>query len=129
MVDSPLLSYIDVQHANFLLPIFTVGEARELGRRYTCSDELAPLWDELAERVSRRLLELAHAPVENEAPVLEKPVQPEEHVELEAPMQGTEQATVDFTNLSDIESNHSGDMVTRKTMTIDRFVLDARQIA
>ena len=51
-VDSPLLSYIDVQHANSLPPRFTVGEARELGRRYTCSDELTPLRDELAEHVS-----------------------------------------------------------------------------
>ena len=55
LVDSPLLSYIDVRHANFLPPKFTVGEARELGRRYTCSDKLAPLWDESMERVSQRL--------------------------------------------------------------------------
>ena len=27
IVDSPLLSYIDVRHANFLPPNFTVGEA------------------------------------------------------------------------------------------------------
>ena len=32
LVDSPLLSYIDVRHANFLPSRFTVGEARELGR-------------------------------------------------------------------------------------------------
>ena len=43
LVDSPLLSYIDVQHANFLQPKLTVEEARELGKRYTCSDELVPL--------------------------------------------------------------------------------------
>ena len=55
LVDSPLLSYIDVRHANFLPPWFTVGEARDLGWQYTCSDELAPLRDELTERVSRRL--------------------------------------------------------------------------
>ena len=55
LVDSPLLLYIDVRHANFLSPKFTVGEARELGRRYTCSDELAPLQDESVEHVSRRL--------------------------------------------------------------------------
>ena len=63
LVDSPLLSYIDVRHANFLPPKFTVGEARELGRRYTCLDELAPLWDESAKHVSRCLRELAHAPI------------------------------------------------------------------
>ena len=55
LVDSPLFSYIDVRHANFLPSRFMVGEARELGQRYTCSDELAPLRDESAERVSRRL--------------------------------------------------------------------------
>ena len=73
LVDSPLFSYIDVRHANFLPSRFMVGEARELGRRYTCLDELAPLRDESAERVSRRLRELTHAPVENEAPVQEEP--------------------------------------------------------
>ena len=31
LVDSPLLSYIDVQHANFLPPRLTVGKARDLG--------------------------------------------------------------------------------------------------
>ena len=54
LVDSPFLSYIDVRHANFLPPRLTVGEARDLGPRYTCSDELAPIKDESAECVSRR---------------------------------------------------------------------------
>jgi len=66
LVDRPLLSYIDVRHANFLLLRFIVGEARELGRRYTCSDELTPLRDESMECVSRRLRELAHKPVQEE---------------------------------------------------------------
>ena len=74
MVDSLLLSYIDVRHANFLLPRFTVGKARELGRRYTCSDELAPLRDESVERVSLCLRELTHEPVQEEVPVQEEPV-------------------------------------------------------
>ena len=69
LVDSPLLSYIDVWHTNFLPPKLTVGEAHEFGRRYTCSDKLAPLRDESAQRVSRRLQELAYVPVEEEAPV------------------------------------------------------------
>ena len=60
LVDSPLLSYIDVRYANFLPPKLTTGEAREFGRRFTCSDELAPLRDESAERVSQRLREIAH---------------------------------------------------------------------
>ena len=52
LVDSTLLSYIDVWHANFLLLRLTVSEAHDLSPRYTCSNELAPIWDELAERVS-----------------------------------------------------------------------------
>ena len=64
LVDNPLLSYINVRYTNFLLPTLTTGEARDFGRRFTCSDELAPLRDEFAERVSRRLRELAHEAVQ-----------------------------------------------------------------
>lgn len=52
LVNSPLLSYIDVRHSNFLPPRFTVGKARDLGPWYTCSDELALVLDESAKRVS-----------------------------------------------------------------------------
>ena len=72
LVDSPLLSYIDVRYANFLPPKLTTGEAREFGRRYTCSDELAPLLDESAERVSRGLRDLAHEAIQQEDPVQEQ---------------------------------------------------------
>ena len=71
MVDSPLLSYIDVRYANFLSLKLTTGEAREFGKRYTCSDELAPLQDESAERVSWGLRELAHEAIQEEALVQE----------------------------------------------------------
>ena len=64
LVDSPLLSYIDVRYANFLPPKLTTGEARDFGRRFTCSDELAPLRDESAEWVSRRLRERAHEAIQ-----------------------------------------------------------------
>ena len=60
LVDSSLLSYINIRHANFLLPKFTVGEARNLGPQYTCLDEFAPIRDEFAERVSFRCREQAH---------------------------------------------------------------------
>lgn len=106
-----------------------MGKARELGSRYTYSDELAPLRDELVERVSWHLWELARAPVDEEALVQEELTQPEEPIEPEAPAQVTEQVAVDITNLFNTESDRSGDMVTRKTMTIDRFVLGARQTA
>ena len=74
LVDSPFLSYIDVRHANFLPPRLTVGEAHDLGPHNTCSDELAPIKDESAERVSRRRRELAHQQVEQGNP---PPVEPE----------------------------------------------------
>ena len=92
-------------------------------------DELTPLRDELAEQLSRHLRELAHAPVENEAPIQEEPAQPKELVELENPTQGIKQVTGEFVNFSDTEFDRGGDMVTRKTMTIDRFVPEARQTA
>ena len=68
LVDNPLLSYIDVRHANFLPPKFTVGDDRDLGRCYTCSDELAPIRDESAELKSRRLRERAYEAIEQEEP-------------------------------------------------------------
>ena len=63
IVDSPLLSYIDVRHTNFLPPNLTLGEARDLGLHYTCSNELAPIRDELAEAASRYLRKRAHEAV------------------------------------------------------------------
>ena len=76
LVDSPLLSYIDVRHANFLPPKLTVGEARDLGPWYTCSDELVTVRDESAKRVSQN--RQIHVLVEPEAPIeLEAPVEPE----------------------------------------------------
>ena len=75
IVDSPLLSYIDVRHANFLPSSITVGDARDLGLRYTCLDELAPIRDESAEAASRHLRERAHEAVQREA-VPAKPANP-----------------------------------------------------
>ena len=73
LVDNLLLSYIDVRYANFLPPMLTTGEARDFGWCFTRSDKLAPLRDESAERVSRRLRELAHEAVQQEGPVQEQP--------------------------------------------------------
>ena len=74
IVDSPLLSYIDVWYVNFLPPKLSIGEAREFGRRFTCADELAPLRDESAEQTSRRLREIAHEAIQQEGQVQEQPV-------------------------------------------------------
>ena len=84
--------------------------------------------DKYAERVSQRLRELAHEPVQEEVPVQE-PAQPEDPVEPEAPIEEAEQFVVDITDLLDNEPFLSKDMVTRKTMTIDRFVPGVRQAA
>jgi len=125
LVDNPLLSYIDIWHANFLPPKLTVGEARALGKRYTCSDELVPLRDESAERVSRRLRELAHEAIQEEV-LVQEPAHPEDPVEPEAFIEEAEHFAID-TNLSATDSFLGEDMVTRKTKTIDRFVPGARQ--
>ena len=69
LVNSLLLSYIDVQHANFLPQQLTVGEAHDLGPRYTTSDELTPMKDASVELVSQNCR--VHVPVELEAPIQE----------------------------------------------------------
>ena len=126
LLDSPLLSYIDVRYANFLLPKLTTGEAREFGKRYTCSDELAPLRDESAKRMSRRLQELSHEAIQEEA-LVQEPAQPKNPVEPEAPVAEVEHLALEATNLSAIDTLLGEDMVTRKVMTIDRFVFGVRQ--
>ena len=122
LVDSLLLSYIDVMHANFLPPRLTIGEARELGKRYTYSDELAPLQDEFVERVSRHLRELAHKAIHEV--LVQDSAHPKDLVELEAPVVEAEQFVTD---LPATDSLPREEMVTRKTITIDHFVPDARQ--
>ena len=122
LVDNPFLSYIDILHANFLPSRLTISEARELGKRYTCSEELAPLRDESTEHVSRRLRELAHKAI-HEVPVQES-AHPEDPVELEAPVVEAEQFVTD---LPATDSFPREDMVTRKTMSIDCFISGAWQ--
>ena len=51
-MDSPLLSYIDIRHANFLPPQLIVGEARDLGPWYTASEEFTLVRDSSAKLVS-----------------------------------------------------------------------------
>ena len=107
LVDSPLLLYIGVRHASFLPPRLTVREAWDLDPRYTCSDELALIKDESAERVSRCCRELAHQQVEQGNPPSAEP---------EAPAQ-EEEVAVESVHSSGAES----EMVTRKVMLISRF--------
>ena len=95
-----------------------------MGKRYTCSDELAPLRNESKERVSRCLRELAHKAI-HEVPVQES-AHPKDPVEPEALVEEAEQFAIDVTDLSATNSFPCEDMVTRKTMTIDRFVPGAQ---
>lgn len=110
LVDSPLLSYIDVWHANLLPPFLTVGEARDLGPYFVRAKSLAPIKDTLAKTVSRNYA--VHQPIE-------RPVGP-------APIQVVELAAAKSVHSSGAESDPSEDeMVTRRAMTIDHFVLGA----
>ena len=54
LVGSPLLSYIDVRHANFLMSSLTIGKARDLSPRYTIAEDRAPVCDESVEPQSPR---------------------------------------------------------------------------
>ena len=74
----------------------------------------------------RRLRELAHKAVQEEAPVQE-PAHPEDPVEPEAPVEEAKQFAVDITDLSDTEPYLSENMVTRRAITVDHFVPGARQ--
>ena len=103
---------------NFLPPKFTVGETRDIGRRYTCSDELAPIRDESAELASRRLQERAHEAVQREDPA--KP---------EAPVQEAEHAAAESSDSSRMHSVFGEEMVTRKTLTVSHFIPSARPVA
>ena len=62
IVDSPLLSYIDVRHRGFLPPGLTVGEARDLGPRLIRLGSLLPVRDESTDSVFQGRVE--HIPVE-----------------------------------------------------------------
>ena len=120
LVDSPLLSYIDVRNSSFLPKRFSVGEARDLGPRYICSDERQPLRDESAERVSRALRERAHQQIEQQ-----DPAQPEVPEEAEEPAQAVRDAAAEQVDSSGTESDQGREMVTRRAMTIGRFVAGA----
>ena len=120
IVDSPLLSYIDVRYVNFLPPKHTTGEAREFGRRFTCADELAPLRDESAEQASRRLREIAHEAIQQEGQAQEQPIP-------ENPAAVPQQQVTEVAALLAEAIQPSGRMVSRKVMTIERFMPSARQ--
>ena len=103
LVDNPLLSYIDIRHANFLPPSLTASEARDLGPRYTTAKDLAPVWDKSTEHVSQS--RKVHVPVE-ELDTLAHIAEPEV-----------------------AEANQDVAMVTKRKMTINRFLRDTHPMA
>ena len=106
LVDSPLLSYINVRHANLLPPSLTVGEARNFGPRFVKVGSLEPVRDTSAETVSRN--RSIHQPIE-------RPEDP-------APIQVAELAAAESVHSSAEFDLGEEEMVTRWVMTIDRFV-------
>ena len=115
-MDNPLLSYIDVRHTNFLPPNFTVGEARDIGLRYACSNELVPIRDKSAEVASRYLRECALEAVQQEV----VPAEPE------APVQEAEEEAIKSSDSSWMHTVPE-EMVTRKTLTVSCFIPSASQ--
>ena len=97
LVDSPLLSYIDIWHANFLPPSLTIGEAQDLGPCYTTVEDLTSLRDESVKHVSRSRKD--HIPVEGD----------------ETQVQATESEAT--------EAEQNVETVTRRKMTMDQFFL------
>ena len=53
LVGSPLLSYIDIRHPNFLPPNLTVGEARDFGPQIVRAESLVPVKDDTTNLVSQ----------------------------------------------------------------------------
>ena len=100
LVESPLLSYIDVWHANFLPSSLTIGEARDLGPHYTTAEDHALVRDESAERMSQ--CRKVHVPVK-ESEALAQP-----------------------TKLKAAEAHQDAELVTRRKMTVDCFLLGTR---
>ena len=61
LVDSPLLSYFDVRHPNFLPPNLTIGEARDFGPRLVRVESLVPVRDDSANSISHN--HTVHRPI------------------------------------------------------------------
>lgn len=73
LVDSLLLSYIDVWHKKFLPPAPTTGEAQDLSPHYTTANDIVPVRDESTKCVSQNCKR--HEAIgrsETAAPVAEK---------------------------------------------------------
>lgn len=69
-------------------------------------------------------------PVQSKAPVQPKvPIEPEASVESEAAIQEAEETTVESVSALETESDQGHGMVTRRMMTISRFMPSTRPAA
>ena len=110
LVDSLLLLYIDARHANVLPPQLIIGETRDLEPQYTTAEDLALVRDTSAKLVSQSCR--VHVYVR----------------EPEASVQVVKPAVAESVNSSEAEANQSEEMVTRRTMIVDRFLPDTRPV-
>ena len=112
LVDSPLLSYIDVRHPNLFPPNLTVGEAQDFGPLMARAESLIPVRDALVDIVSQS--RTVHRPIE----------------EPQVQVQPIKQVASKSVNSSEAEANQGeGKMVVKRTMTLDRFLLGACPVA
>ena len=108
-MDSPLLSYIDVRHPNFLPPNLTVGKARDFGPWIVRAESLVPMRDNSVNsvfhnRIVYRLVE-----------------QPQAQVHL------VEQEAVELVSFFEVDTDQGKDkMVVKQSITLDPFLLGAR---
>lgn len=89
LVDNPLLSYIDEQHANLLPPSLTLGKAWDFGPRIVKVESLVPLRDASTETISRNY-------------VVHKPV---EELQAQVQVEQAEQAATESVNSSEVEAD------------------------
>ena len=105
LMDSPLLSYIDMRYASFLLTQLTVGEARNLDPRYTTADSIALVRDASENLVSQS--HRAHILIEEQG----------------ALARASEPTVAESVNSSGAGADQDEEMVIKRTITIDRFFL------
>ena len=110
-VGSPLLSYIDIRNRDFFSPRLTIGEAQDLDPRLIRVGSLVPASDGSANTVFQG-----------------RAVHTVEEQRTKAPV--AEQVEVELVDSSSVEAKNAKDeMVVRRTMTADRFLLGGRPAA
>ena len=108
-MDTPLLLYIDMRHPNFLPPNLSVGEAWDFGPQIVRAKSIMLVRDESANLISQNCT--VHRPVG----------------EPEAQVQLSEQVATESINSFKKEVDKcEEEMVSKRTLTLDRFLPGAR---